>query len=494
MSKEASITDSVVDLGDKGVAIVGAGLVGCLLGVYLRKHGMQVTLFEGRPDPRVVADSGRSINLVITSRGIAALTNVSEQLAQDVMRVTRPVFGRVLHGMDSSRQYQPYGPDASYCNFSVSRWELNCVLMTAAERAGCRIFFSHPLAHLDVDSGTLFFYLQHQPSTQLYQKRVKAGHIFGCDGGGSRVRQALKGRLGEACSDKALPLRYGYKELTMPRPPASAAMDGEALHIWPRGSHFVMALPNCDGSMTVTLYMQEQGPVSFASLDTPEKVRAYFKEFYADAIPLMPQLEEQYHRNPVGFLGTVFCSPWTSGSRVVLLGDAAHGITPFFGQGCNCGFEDVAVLDELLKKKGVNNLTEVLKEWEALRKPDADAIANMALENFTEMMSKTADAHFLLQKEVENDIQKRFPEKYAARYTLITHSLVRYSICKEIGVAQQKMLDELCAGIKSAKEVDFAKVPKLIDQYVTPILKKHNISPAQFNFVSKYYPKPTARL
>lgn len=482
-----------IDLGANSVAICGAGLVGCLLGVYLRQHNYQVSIFESRQDPRLVADAGRSINLVITSRGIAALTGVSESLAAKVMAVTVPVFGRHLHSVAGELTYQAYGPDASYCNFSVSRWELNTVLISAAEEAGCKMYFSHPLSHLDVPNGIMYFYLQNPQTTQLFQRSVKAAHVFGADGGGSKCRQALKGFLREAASDVAQPLRYGYKELFMPKN-SNASM--ESLHIWPRGSHFMMALPNKDGSFTVTLYMQETGPISFAEISTPDKVRKYFEQYYPDAITLMPNFVQEYVKNPVGFLGTVFAAPWAYSDKLALIGDAAHAITPFFGQGCNCGFEDVAVFNGLLtkaKKSGKVDMKKVFEEYSRVRKPNGDAIANMALENFTEMMSKTADKKFLLEKDIELELCKRFPKHYVSRYALVTHSLVPYHLCRQIGDLQQKLLSQLSQNVNSADSVNYDQALKLIQSQLTPFMEKHKITPDMYNYTSKYYPKPKSQ-
>jgi len=479
-----------VDLGEDSVVVVGAGLVGCLLGVYLRKLNFSVTLFEARPDPRIAADSGRSINLVITSRGIAALTTFSEDLAEKVMAITTPVFGRTLHSPIGQLTYQPYGPDSSFCNFSVSRLELNITLIKAAEEAGCKIHFSHPLTHIDVPGRSLYFYLNH--GSQLYQKKVKCGQIFGADGGGSRTRQALKGYLNDKASDLSQPLNYGYKELTMPIPPDPAKFNIESLHIWPRGSHFMMALPNKDHSFTITLYMPEKGPISFQSVNTLEKARAYFQEFYPDAIPLMPHFDTEYMRNPVGFLGTVFMSPWVVEDKIALIGDAAHAITPFFGQGCNSGFEDVMVLSDILRDipRCKLNMGEVLGRYYQLRKPNADAIANMALENFIEMMLKTADAKFLLTKEIEIELCNRYPSHYASRYQLVTHSLIPYSQCQQIGVLQQTILTRLAQHVTSVDQVDYDLAKRLIDEHLVPYLNQHNISAKDFNYVSKYYPAP----
>ncbi len=281
----------------------------------------------------------------------------------------------------------------------------------------------------------------------------------------------------------------------MPKPPASANMALDALHIWPRGTHFMMALPNRDGSNTMTLYMPETGgPISFAAINSPAKAEAYFREYYPDAVALMPRFVEEYTKNPTGFLGTVFCNPWHFEDKLLLLGDASHAITPFFGQGCNLGFEDILVLDSVLAShtnaKGVRDMKAVFAETYRLRKPDADAMGNMAIENFDEMMSKTASPKFLLEKAVEIEIAQRFPQIYASRYMLVTHSLVPYSKCYQIGAIQQEILSQLVQNILSAEQADYNLAKKLLDEKLVPFLKKNNIKAKDFNYTCKFYPQP----
>jgi kynurenine 3-monooxygenase len=483
-----------VDLGPKSVAIVGAGLVGCLLGVYLRKHGFVVEFFESRRDPRLGMETGRSINLVITSRGINALTGVSEEVAEKVMAITTRVEGRTLHDKEGKTLYQSYGPDDTYCNFSVSRWELNCVLMTAAEDAGCKFHFNSPLQHIDIPSAKLYFYLMEGGS--LFQKVVTATHIFGADGGGSRCRQANKGLNGEAGEDRGLPLGFGYKELTMP------ALEGgvpsahkDSLHIWPRGTHFMMGLYNRDGSFTMTLYApnkaEKEGDVAFGAIKTEEDVTALFTEHYSDAMPLMPAYKEEFLTNPVGFLGTVFTKPWVHGEKFALIGDAAHAFTPFFGQGCNSGFEDVAIFNELLtdmQAGGELDMARLFQLYYEERKPNTDAIANMALDNFEEMMSKTADRRFQIEQDIQNELSA-LDVSYKSRYVLITHSLLPYRLCQEAGVVQQTILTQLSEGLDDAANFDKALAKSLLDKHWKPFLAKHAITPARCHYSSKYYEK-----
>ncbi len=420
-SKGSSSAPNIVTL--PGVAVVGAGLAGCLLAVYLRRRGVEVDVFESRSDMRLAsAERGRSINLVLTSRGMDALDRVG--LLERVLGVCTPVFGRTLHSQTGTTAYQSYGPDPTFANYSISRTDLNIVLLDAAEAAGARIHFNHPLDHLDVRARTLYSYVRMEghPHCRAY----KATHIFGADGAGSRVRQALKHALGPRCDDRGTPLGASYRELLMPAAPGGGyALDKDSLHIWPRGSHFLMALPNLDGSFTLTLYLPDKGDVSFEALSSPQKVESYFREFYPDALPLLPDLQEQWSRNPQGFLGTVTCTPWHAGDAAVLVGDAAHAITPFFGQGCNASFEGVVTLDAALtaanggRVRGLSNVGEAFAAYFKKYKPNGDAIAQMAVENYYEMMDKTGDPHFLAQKELETLLAKRFPDIYLARYALV---------------------------------------------------------------------------
>jgi len=431
MSTGKGLSPQIVSL--PGVAVVGAGLAGCLLAIYLRRRGIEVDIFESRTDMRQAgAERGRSINLILTSRGLDALDRVG--LLPSILSVCTPVYGRTLHSQQCDLAYQSYGPDATFANYSISRTELNIQLLDAAEAAGARVHFQHALDHLDVRNRTLYTYVRHQGHP--HAKAFRAAHVFGTDGAGSRVRQALKLALGPKCEDKGTPLGASYRELLMPAAAAASnasgsaegefVMDGKSLHIWPRGSHFLMALPNRDGSFTMTLYLPDKGDaVSFAALDTPAKAEAYFREFYPDALALIPDLQQQWATHPQGFLGTISCAPWHAADAAVVLGDAAHGVTPFFGQGCNASFEGVVALDAALtaanggRARGMSNVGEAFAAFYRKYKPNADAIAQMAVENYYEMMDKTGDAHFLRQKELEVKLAHKFPETFLARYALV---------------------------------------------------------------------------
>jgi kynurenine 3-monooxygenase len=454
--------------GQFGTVVVGGGLVGSILAVFLLQRGHQVALFEKRADMRSgTAEGGRSINLVATSRGLHALEEVG--LKEEILELTVPVFGRMMHDVEGQLVYQSYSKDNTECNYSVSRAELNQKMLSCAERAGATLFFEHALEKADFDAGTLVF------ATPEGQREIKADIIFGTDGAGSAVRQQLveQGHV----EDSVAFLEHGYKELVIPAGEDGAYLiEKNALHIWPRGSHMLMALPNRDGSFTVTLYLANEGEESFAALDQagPEGVKAFFSKYYADALPLIPGLCEEYAANPTGLLGTVRSAPWHY-KRTALFGDAAHAIVPFFGQGMNAGFEDCTAFFSLLSDE-VQELPDVFPAYSALQKPNGDAIADMALENFIEMRDRVGDEAFLLQKQVEALIGRTYPALYLSRYSMVTHSLIPYSVAQQAGVIQVEILTELCRDISTAEEVDLERARSLIEQTLTPFLQRHHIT------------------
>ena len=316
----------------KKIIVSGAGLVGSLLAISLKKRGHDVTIFEKRTDMRLNSkDAGRSINLIATAKGIKTL--VSQGLWEEVQRITVPVTGRMMHSVEGETTFQPYGKDETECNYSISRSELNILLMDIAEREGIKINFNSPLMELNFENKFAFFDGHDKVSYDL---------IFGTDGAGSVTRNKMMEKLGDNGTAEIHPLGADYKEMLMPaNADGSYPIEEHALHIWPRGNHMLMALPNQGGSFTMTIYMPTEW---FNEYNTPEKVENYFKEYYPDAIPLMPDYKEEFNDNPQGFLGTLRCSPWVYQDQVALLGDAAHAIVPFFGQGMNCGFSDIQYL------------------------------------------------------------------------------------------------------------------------------------------------------
>ncbi len=457
-----------IQLEDKHIVVVGAGPVGCLMSCLLKKKGAkEVTLYEKRPDMRATdIDAGRSINLVLTERGLAALTLLRER-ERVIKELTVPVLGRMMHDLEGNLTYQPYGKDDSEHNHSVSRSELNKFLLDEAEEVGVKIVFGHALQDVDLENKTLHFLKGNDDI------KVQADVIVGADGAPSPVRKALMELDGyEGRVDM---LEDGYKEI-----PFAAKANGEyamaehALHIWPRGNHMLMGLANLDGSFTGTIYMPMTGDLSFEQLQTKDDVVAFFETHYPDAIELVPDLGNTFLENPTGTLGTVRCGPWFYKDDVVLIGDAAHAIVPFFGQGLNCGFEDCTTLNSLLDE--CDSLEHAFERYHELRKENADAIADMALENYIEMSEKVGDPAFLLKKKVEHKLEQELDTIYRSRYATVMYSHVPYKIAQDAGLIQQDILDTLLHDISSPDELDINKAKALIEQKLTPFYQKHNVN------------------
>ena len=426
----------------KDVAIIGAGLVGSLLAIYMCKRRYKVTLFERRGDMRLEKMSaGKSINLALSDRGIKALTEVG--IMDEIREIAIPMHGRYLHNADGSTGFQPYGKEGQYIN-SVSRGELNKKLMSLAEQSGAEIRFHHKCANINWERNEITFEISKDGEIETYDH--KADLIFGADGAYSAAR--LSHQLQHSLFQYSqYYINYGYKELLIPaNDDGSFRMDQNALHIWPRGNYMLIALPNTDASFTCTFFFPFEGDPSFKTLTSDEKVTSFFKEHFADALSQMPGFLDVYNTNPTSGMVTVKCYPWVREDKFALIGDAAHAIVPFFGQGMNAGFEDCSVLNSLIDKHS-ENWEEILQEYQQLRKPDADAIADMAIENFTEMRDKVADPKFLLQKKIEARFSAKHPDKWLPAYSMVTFSPnIRYSEAMQRGRAQQKIMDEVMAG------------------------------------------------
>ncbi|BCB76347.1 NAD(P)/FAD-dependent oxidoreductase [Phytohabitans flavus] len=405
-------------MSGSNVAVVGAGLCGCLLACFLARRGYEVTVYERRPDPRTSRpERGRSINLALSERGLNALRQIG--LAEQVMADALPMRGRMIHPTEGELDFQPYSVDGQRAINSISRGALNNALLDAAEKApGVRVVFGHKLVGLEPATGEMTF------ETEEGRVQVTAGVVLGADGSGSAVRGQLLAH--DALTESLDFLDYGYKELSIPPADGDFALDPGALHIWPRGTSMMIALPNPDRSFTCTLFWPNGGTRSFASLSSPAAIERHFATHYPDLLPLAPNLVDDYHHNPVGLLGTVRCDPWHAHGRVGLIGDAAHAIVPFYGQGANCAMEDVVELDRCLADTA-EDWSRALPLFHERRRDDTEAIAEMALANFVEMRDKVASPVFRLGKRVEHALERALPGRYVSRYELVSFSNTPYA-------------------------------------------------------------------
>jgi kynurenine 3-monooxygenase len=397
------------------VAIVGAGLTGSLLACFLARRGLSVTLYERRSDPRAgQAERGRSINLAISERGLDALRRLG--LVEQVMADALPMTGRMIHPVSGPLDFQPYSVGRDRAINSISRGALNNALLDAADAApGVELCFDHRLVDLDSPTGTMIF------DTPAGKVQLSAAVVLGADGAGSAVRGQL---LGDGAVTESVEfLDYGYKELSIPAQHGEFALDPGALHIWPRGTSMMIALPNPDRSFTCTLFWPTG---SFDALTTPAAIENHFRTHYPDLVPLAPNLVDDYQYNPVGVLGTVHTMPWQAHGRTALIGDAAHAIVPFYGQGANCAFEDVVELDRCLDDTG-GDWAQALPLFEQRRRDNTEAIAQMALANFVEMRDKVASPVFRLGKRIEHALERALPGRYVSRYELVSFSTTPYA-------------------------------------------------------------------
>lgn len=432
------------------VTLLGAGLAGSLLAVYLARRGHEVVVYERLPDMRKhEIPAGRSINLALAHRGIRALDAVG--LMPEVQQLLIPMRGRMLHDKEGATSLTPYGRTPTEVIYSVSRPGLNMLLMDAAEKAGARFHFGQRVADVDFDSNQVS--LVEEPGGRRHS--IHAGTLIATDGGGSAVRQAMMRRRGVKVVEDLLP--HAYKELTIPAATGgSHRMEKHALHIWPRGGYMLIALPNLDGSFTVTLFLAREGALSFAKLEEPGELQRFFSGEFPDALALIPDLERDFRSHPTGLMGTVHTGQWHVDGSALLLGDAAHAIVPFHGQGMNCAFEDCLVLDECLSRHG-EDWGKVFSEFEDQRRPNAEAIAEMALENYVEMRDAVRDPKFMLQKKLGFLLEERNPGVFVPRYSMVMFHHLPYSDARHRGAIQQRLLDGLTAGVTDVSQIDLAK-------------------------------------
>jgi kynurenine 3-monooxygenase len=433
------------------VIIIGAGLSGSLLAIYLAKKGIEADVYESRGDMRKEEMSaGRSINLALSNRGIAALKEIG--LDEYMLAEAVPMHGRMIHAPDGQTRLLRYsGRQGEYIN-SVSRAGLNVALINEAERyAGVKFHFNEKCVDFDCQSGEAKF---------ESGKIAKGDTLIATDGAGSAVRNAMLHGGVPRFDFSQKWLEHGYKELHIP-PGAGGEflMEKNALHIWARHSFMMIALPNFDGSFTCTLFLAHTGENSFEQLTDEKSLLEFFQTNFADAIPLMPTLTEDFSKNPIGNLGTIKCFPWNVGGKSLLLGDSAHAVVPFYGQGMNASFEDCRVLNNLIERHGTNWKT-VFDEFTISRKENTDAIAQMAEENFYEMRDAVADPVFVRKRELETKLEQTFPD-YFSKYSMVTfREDLPYSVAKRKGNAQDKLLMEISAQVEDVSKIDLDEVMK----------------------------------
>lgn len=451
------------------VAIIGAGLAGSLLAIYLAKREFAVDVYEARGDMRKeTVAAGRSINLALSSRGIAALREVG--MDDYMLAEAVPMYGRMIHSVSGETKFLPYsGRKGEYIN-SVSRAGLNIALMNEAEKYdGVTFHFDQRCVEVDCKSG--------EASFSSGMKRC-ADTLIATDGAGSAVRNAMLHGGVERFDFSQEWLEHGYKELHIPPDgDGNFRLEKNALHIWPRHQFMMIALPNFDGSFTCTLFLAHKGGHSSASeargsfgsatlpwfssfygLDDEAAVREFFETEFPEAIPLMPTLIEDFFRNPTGNLGTIKCFPWNAGGKALLLGDAAHAVVPFYGQGMNCAFEDVRLLAKLIDNRPGRGWQAIYEKFSQFRKPNTDAIADMAVENFYEMRDRVADPVFLRKRELETKLEQTYPD-YFSKYSMVTfREDLPYSVAMSKGNGQDRLLMKICAEGLDLSNIDLEKV------------------------------------
>ncbi|MDB6086152.1 MAG: hypothetical protein JWN43_4033 [Gammaproteobacteria bacterium] len=444
------------------VNIVGAGPTGALLAILLARRGLKVTLYEGRPDPGSgPGESGRSINLALADRGIHALdaAGVSHHIAGTLVTMR----GRLIHQQDGTQSLQLYGQRPSEVIYSVSRHRLTQSLLDVALRHGVEVKFEHRMEGLDFRQGT----------AQILDIRrsrivsVPMRPLLAADGAGSVARRSMaESGLIETREDD---LEHGYKELSIPAGPGGQHMMAhDALHIWPRGSFMLIALPNADGSFTATLFLAKRGTTSFESLTSPTAIGHFLRSHFADVYGLMPNCVAEFQAHPMGFLGTVYANKWNVGGSAALIGDAAHAIVPFHGQGMNCCFEDCLVFDACIERK--TGWRSVFEDFFAARKPNTDAIAAMALENYSEMRERVVDPKFRLQQMLAMELERRHPQRFIPRYSMVMfHHEISYGTAQRRGLSQARLLADLTAGAATLADIDYERADREIIRELTPI-------------------------
>lgn len=436
--------------------ILGGGLVGALLSVFLARRGRGVEVFDRRPDIRKTnLNSGRSINLTLCERGLRVLDSVG--VGNAVRATSVPVYGRLIHSPTGELAYQPYGNNGEAI-YSISRDVLNKILLDfAEERFGVRFNFDEKCLSVDLDAPAIETRNMRTGATG----RHAASLLFGSDGAYSAVRLQMQRRMRLNYSQQYW--HQGYKELAAPPSDEGWAAEKNVLHIWPRHSYMLIGFPNTDGSFTCSLHIPFEGPLSFASIRTESDLLGFFHDSFPDAVRLLPRLTEDFFEHPANSMVTVKCSPWSYRDRVVLVGDAAHSIYPSYGQGANAGFEDCVALDECLLKGG-DDRAEALREYEARRRPNTDAIADLCVEHFVELRDLVGDPGFLLRKEVERRLNLRHPDKYKDLYSMITFTCMSYTEALRVDREQRTLVDHILGVEDIRQRLDSTEAARLFDE------------------------------
>lgn len=446
----------------KNLTIIGAGLAGTLCALYLARRGYEIDLFESRPDLRKSPiDYGRSINLALSCRGITGLQAMD--LMDDVSKMMVPMRARAIHEANGMVHYQPFGRhEEEYIN-AISRADLNAMLLNkAAQWQNIRIYFDTKLQHLDIFNKKIVFETHDgSPLEYSYQRLIAA------DGAASQVRETLKNeKLVDAHRHF---LSHGYKELSISKQHA-LGMTREHLHLWPRDSFMLLGNPNPDDSITGSLFLANEGKDSFASLTNEESLVTFFKKEFPDAYCVMPNLVEEFFGNPTGHISTIHCSPWHYRDECMLIGDAAHGIIPFFGQGMNSAFEDCRILNELLDQSE-DDWTRVMPKFYEQRKVNTEAVGRMSMDNFYEIHSDIRNPKFNLQKQVEHELMLRYPNRYVSKHVLVMFTNAPYAYALACGELQSRLLEQICLSIHDISEVNWKNVDNLLIEYDKKLAK-----------------------
>jgi kynurenine 3-monooxygenase len=437
----------------KNIAIIGSGLVGSLLAIYLKKYGHQITVFDRRPDIRNIEFSGRSINLAMSNRGWNALRAVG--IEDEIKEIAIPLDKRAMHVVGKPEYYQKYGKDGEAI-WSISRGVLNKRMIDLAENNGVEFRFEEKVWDVDLPEAKVYT----GDSEKGEWKEYPFDLIFGCDGAFSRVRHKMQRRSRFDYSQDFIDV--GYKELTIPANiDGTHKLDKNSFHIWPRGKFMFIAMPNLDGSFTCTLFMPFEGEISFESIKTKKDAVHFFNTYFPNVKNEIENLTEDFFKNPTSAMVTMKCYPWTYWDKVALVGDSAHAVVPFYGQGMNAGFEDIFVLDEIIQELG-DDWEKIFDTYQKRRKPNADAIAELSYRNFVEMSSKTADANFLLQKKIEKHFSAKHPDKWIPAYSRVTFSERPYAEALAAGDAQEMIMKEVMKISDIEKKWNSEEVEKLI--------------------------------